>query len=109
MRGEGLDEVAHVAAQEEVVAKADMGGAGREQVAGIQADQILVAVRVVGHVGDHAHAKPEPDIGLDHIRVHGREHDVGRQPLGLESGVEVRSAGEAERIGHDRLVRQRLE
>ena len=65
--------------------------------------QVAVALRVEGHRGDDADAQPELDVGLDHVRVEGRHHDVGRARVG-EGLVDAGAAGEALVVGDQRML-----
>ena len=108
MRREGLDEVAHEAAQEGAAAETDLGHAGLEQLAGIQGHQVVV-VLVHRHVRHDAHAQPEAHVGLDHVGIGGGEHHLRRQAAPIEGLVQLGAAGEAEHIGDDRVLGQRLQ
>ena len=70
---------------------------------------MAVALLVVGDRRDDAHAQPELDVGLDHVRVHRHQHDVEVEPGRREGVVDVRAAGVAGLVGDDRELRQALQ
>ncbi|OGT18908.1 MAG: hypothetical protein A2V90_06785 [Gammaproteobacteria bacterium RBG_16_57_12] len=109
MGGKQFDEVIHITAQIFAAPYADAGGAVFKQMCGIDGHQALIAPGLVGHGGQQADAQPQGDIGLDHIRVDGGQHHIGRQAPRLEGLVDQGAAGEGKVIGHDRIARQGLQ
>ena len=81
----------------------------REQVVGVELLELRVARGVVRHLRDDADAHAELDVGLDHVGVERGQHDVGLEALGGERRVDRRAPGEAEVVGDDRKLRERLE
>ena len=71
--------------------------------------QMAVALGIEGDGRDDADAHAKLHIGLDHVRIHGGEHDVGRKPRAVECRIDVRAARVARLIGDDRVRRQLLQ
>ena len=88
---------------------AEPGGARIEEMARVDCAQVIVALRVECHLGQDADPKAELDVGLDHVRVERREHDVGREAAVFEGLLHQRAVGEGEVVGDDRELRQGLE
>ena len=101
------DEIVDVAAQEHVAAQREARRARREQVRGVQPLEARVADRVVGHRRDDAHAHAQLDVGLDHVGIERRQHDVRHDAFGVERRVDLRPAGEGEVVGDDRMAGER--
>ena len=70
---------------------------------------MAVALVVKGDGIENADAQAQFHIGLDHVRIDRREHDVGRQALRREGVVDGRAAGEGAVVGDDRVGSQPLE
>ena len=81
----------------------------REQVGCVEHLERGVARRIVGHLSDDADAHAEFDVGLDHVGVERGEDDIGLEFARREGRVDGRASGEAEVVGHDRILRQRLD
>ncbi len=58
------------------------------------------------HRSDDAHAQSQRDIFLNHVRIHGGEHDVGIQLCFLESRIDMAAAGKAHVISDQRIAGQ---
>src|SRR5258708_37061321 len=102
MRREHFDEIVDIAAQVGIARNSDTGSARLEQMTCVQRTQIAVARRIECHFCEYSNAKPECNIGLDHVRINRRQYDVRLEAFGLECVVDLRAAGKREIISDDR-------
>ena len=109
VRSEQLDEIELVFAQQAAAPEADPGRVRREQVRRVDVHQVGVVLLFDGHAGDDADAEAEAHVGLDHVGIARRQHDVRHQAFLREHAVQRRRAGEAEDVRHDGVRRQLLQ
>jgi len=86
--------------------EADPGGVRRKQPAAVQLHQSLVPQGVERHVRQYTHPHLQLDIGLDDVRILGRQQDLRRYAGLGKRLVYPHPPGEAGLIGDDGPVGQ---
>ena len=109
MGSKQVDEVVQVGSDEHVPSNRKAGGTGFKKMRHLECDEILIFSGVIGHVCDDADPQAQSNVGLDDIRIDGRECQSWMEPLGLKCPIQLRATGKAKGIGDDRKFSNRFD
>ena len=103
------NEVVKIGSDEHVSSNRKASGTGFKKVRHLECHEILIFTGVIGHVCDDADPQAQSNVGLDDIRIDGRECQSWMEPLGLKCPIQLRATGKAKGIGDDRKFSNRFE